>query len=72
MTARRRDGGRLIDREKPLRFTFNGAKNDGIIRAIPSPRALLANGQTLRRAQLQSTTARAASSPPGRKSPTRW
>jgi len=29
MTARRLDGGRLIDREKPLRFTFNGKKMTG-------------------------------------------
>ena len=46
MTARRLDGGRLIDREKPLRFTFNGKKMTGY-QGDTLASALLANGQTL-------------------------
>jgi len=46
MTARRIDGGRLIDRSKPLSFTFNGRKMQGF-QGDTVASALLANGQTL-------------------------
>ncbi|MDJ1009486.1 MAG: sarcosine oxidase subunit alpha family protein [Paracoccaceae bacterium] len=46
MSARRIDGGRLIDRTKPLRFTFNGRKMEGF-QGDTLASALLANGQML-------------------------
>ncbi|MEM9707594.1 MAG: sarcosine oxidase subunit alpha family protein [Pseudomonadota bacterium] len=46
MSSRRIDGGRLIDREKPLRFTFNGKNMKGF-EGDTLASALLANRQIL-------------------------
>ncbi len=46
MTSKRIEGGRLIDRSKPLTFRFNGKKMKGF-QGDTLASALLANGQTL-------------------------
>ncbi|MEL7459756.1 MAG: 2Fe-2S iron-sulfur cluster-binding protein, partial [Pseudomonadota bacterium] len=46
MSAKRIDGGRRLDRSKPLSFTFNGKKMQGF-QGDTLASALLANGQTL-------------------------
>ncbi|MEL7025776.1 MAG: 2Fe-2S iron-sulfur cluster-binding protein, partial [Pseudomonadota bacterium] len=46
MTARRIEGGRLIDRSKPIRFSFNGKKLKGF-EGDTLASALLANNQLL-------------------------
>ena len=64
MTARRLGGGRLIDREKPLRFTFNGRKMTGY-QGDTLASALLANGQTLVGRSFKYSRPARASSPAG-------
>ena len=68
LTRRLPQGGR-IDRERPIAFTLDGRRLEGFAGDTLAS-ALLANGVTLGRAQLQATTARAACSPPGSRSPT--